>query len=72
MPRVLWTPNDFSPTYDVESDGNGNFVKLHAVWDIPPDYPRAKQTMKPHHLEYISGRGWEDFLAAQRFFGRTP
>jgi hypothetical protein len=72
MPRVLYTPNDYSPTYDVESDGNGNFVKLHAVWDIPPEYPGAKQKMEPHHVEYISGKGWEDFLAQQRFLGRTP
>jgi hypothetical protein len=72
MPRVLYTPNDYSPTYDVESDGNGNFVKLHAVWDIPPEYPSAKQKMEPYHVEYISGSGWEGFLAQQRFLGRTP
>ena len=72
MPRTLYTPNDYSPTYDVESDGAGNFVKLHAVWDIPPEYPEAKQIMKPRHVEYISGEGWDEFLAHQRWFGRTP
>jgi hypothetical protein len=72
MPRILYTPSDFSPTYDVESDGAGNFVKLHAVWDIPPEYPEAKQIMEPHHVEYISGKGWDKFLDYQRWLGRTP
>lgn len=31
MPRFLWTPNDYSPTYDIESDGKNGFVKLHTV-----------------------------------------
>jgi hypothetical protein len=72
MPRTLYTPSDYSPTYDVESDGAGNFVKLHAVWDIPPEYPEAKQIMEPHHVEYISGMGWDKFLDYQRWLGRTP
>jgi len=72
MPRTLYTPSDYSPTYDVESDGAGNFVKLHAVWDIPPEYPEAKQIMEPHHVEYISGIGWSEFLDYQRLLGRTP
>ena len=72
MPRVLYTPSDYSPTYDVESDGAGNFVKLHAVWGVEPGLPGAKQIMAPHHLEYISGDGWEQFLEHQRFLGRTP
>lgn len=72
MPRTLYTPSDYSPTYDVESDGAGNFVKLHAVWDIPPEYPEAKQIMEPHHVEYISGKGWGKFLEYQRLLGRTP
>lgn len=72
MPRTLYTPSDYSPTYDVESDGAGNFVKLHAVWDIPPEYPEAKQIMQPHHVEYICGKGWSEFLDYQRWLGRTP
>lgn len=73
MPRTLYTPNAYSPTYDVESDGNGNFVKLHAVWDLPPDYPEAKQIMKPLHLEYITSEyGWQQFLKERRWLGQTP
>lgn len=72
MPRTLYTPSDYSPTYDVESDGAGNFVKLHAVWDIPPEYPEAKQIMEPRHVEYISGMGWDKFLDYQRWLGRAP
>ena len=73
MPRTLYSPNDYSPTYDVESDGAGNFVKLHAVWDLPPDLPQAKQIMEPHHVKYIiSTDTWQQFLEQQRFLGRIP
>jgi hypothetical protein len=73
MPRVLYAPNDYSPTYDVESDGQGNFVELHAVWDIPPYWPAAKQIMEPHHRDYITSKsGWDGFLAQQKFLGCTP
>jgi hypothetical protein len=73
MPRNLYTPSDYSPTYDVESDEAGNFVKLHAVWDVPPDYPQAKQIMEPLHLEYITSEsGWQKFLEEQRWLGQTP
>ncbi len=64
MPRFLFTPNDYSPTYDVESDGRRGFVKLHAIWDIPPDWPHAKQIqIAQHHVDYISGPGWAKVLA---------
>jgi len=28
--------------------------------------------MEPHHVEYISGMGWDKFLDYQRWLGRTP
>jgi hypothetical protein len=63
MPRFLWTPNDYSPTYDIESDGNRGFVKLHAIWDIPPEYQQAKQiTIEQHHIDYMSGHGWKKVI----------
>lgn len=56
MPRFLHTPNTYSPTYDIETDVNGNFVKLHNIWNIPPDYPEAKKiTIEQHYIDYISG-----------------
>jgi hypothetical protein len=73
MPRYLYTPSDYSPTYDVESDGNGSFVKLHAVWNIPPDYPDALQIMEQLHVEYITSESnWQTYLEHQRSLGRTP
>lgn len=64
--RFFWTPNDFSPTYDVETDGNGNFVKLHALWDIPPQtWPEAKQLpVTEGHIKYVSGEGFEKMKEA--------
>jgi hypothetical protein len=62
--RFIWTPDEYSPVYDLESDGNRHFVKLHAVWNMWPELPGAKQiTIEDHHLAYISGPGWEKVLA---------
>jgi hypothetical protein len=64
MSRFLFTPSDYSPTYDVESDGQRGFVKLHAVWDIPPGYPEARQLpIAQHFIDYMSGAGWAKVLS---------
>ncbi len=73
MPRHIYTPSDYSPTYDIETDRAGNFVKLHSVWDVPPHYPQAKQIMERLHLEYITNsEGWQKFLDQQRWLGQAP
>lgn len=64
MPRFLWTPNDYSPTYDVESDGKRGFVKLHTIWSIPPDWPQAETIpVEQFYIDYIKGQGWIKLLA---------
>jgi len=73
MPRTLYTPSDYSPTYDVESDGAGNFVKLHEVWDVDPELPQAKRIMSDVHLKCITSESsWQTYLEHQRWLGRTP
>lgn len=71
MPRFLFTPSDYSPTYDIESDGNRNFVKLHAVWNMPPEYTEAKkiEPIEKHYIDYISGKGWEKVLKHRDWLG---
>jgi hypothetical protein len=71
MPRFLYTPNDYSPTYDIESDGNRGFVRLHAIWDIPPAWPQARQIpVSQDYIDYIGGIGWGKLLEHFDSLGR--
>jgi hypothetical protein len=61
--RFLYSPDDYSPTFDIESDGNRNFVKLHAIYSIPPDLLQSrKMAIDQSHIDYISGDGWKRIL----------
>ncbi len=71
MPRFLWTPNEYSPTYDIESDGQRGFRKLHAIWTLPPGWPEAKQVpIEQHYIDYISGPGWVEVLTHRDWLKR--
>ena len=64
MPRFEFTPNDYSPTYDIESDGDRGFVKLHGLYDLPSGWPERRPIdIEQHHIDYISGDGWIKVLA---------
>lgn len=68
MPRFLFTPDDFSPTYDLESDGQRGFVQIHAIFDIHPNYDDAQMIpIEQHYIDYISGPGWAKVLAHRDF-----
>lgn len=71
MARFLHTPSTYSPTYDIESDDDGGFVKLHAVWDIPPDYPEAKKIdpIEQHYIDYIAKEEWKNISDNIKRFG---
>lgn len=66
MARFDFCPSDYSPTYDVELTSDGQFVKLHGVYDVPRGYPDSKRvdglsgmTLEKYE-QYIRGRAWDD------------
>jgi hypothetical protein len=65
MSNVIFWPNDFSPAYDVEYNDKKEFVRLNAVWSLPPDYPGAYQVdIEQHYIDYIKDTAWDDVLKA--------
>lgn len=47
-----YTPNDFSPSYFVQVEGDE--VRLLKIQDIWPGYPGAKEIpIEDHHVQYI-------------------
>lgn len=58
-----YTPNDYSPTYILESDGNRNLIKIVSIHTLPTDYPDSSEIpIKQHHIEYFQGSGWKRVL----------
>lgn len=58
MQQIDWTPNDYSPTYQIEVDENYDFVRLIAIFNLPPEYPEAKNIpIEDGYIEYAE-KAW--------------
>lgn len=67
MTRYM-TLNDYSPTYEIEVDGNGEFVRLLHVWSFPPSYYETGESkvpptdhVGPSHYEEYARKAWPAF-----------
>lgn len=71
MPRFFWSPSDYSPEYEIESDGKRGFVKLHAIRNLPHGYPEAREIpIEQHYIDFVSGDGWAQVLAQRDWLGQ--
>lgn len=67
---VEWTPNDYSPTYVFDVDGNGEFLKLNKIFNLPAGYKdRQEIAIEQHQIDYISGEGFEKYKSYRRWIG---
>lgn len=68
--RHTWSPNEYSPTYVFETDGQGNFVRLLEVWDLEDIWPQ--RTRIDHWQDFskyfTEHGGFDKFREHRRYF----
>ena len=69
--RFFYTPNDHSPTYELESDGNRRFVRILNIYELPPECSSTnkKLPITVHHEAYFHGDGWAKVLRQRDWLG---
>ena len=71
------TQNDYSPTYEIEVDGNGEFVRLLHVWSFHPAHFKNGEAKEPptdragpRHYEDYARKEWPAYR--DRFKPKEP
>ena len=59
---IEWSAGDYSPTYIFTVDGNGEYVRLEKVLNIPSGWPQSKEIeITQEYIDYMANRGFDKY-----------